>query len=148
VIVPPAEEAPVITSIFPTIGAADVEVSRDFYVGLLGFRVVFDSGWYVQLEAPTDAAPQIGIVERDHASIPSAFRAAPAGVLVSVEVDDVDAVHARAVGAGLEIALGLRDEDFGQRHFMTVDPDGILVDVITPIPPGAEYADQYLDARG
>ncbi len=51
-----------------------------------------------------------------------------------MEVDDVDAVHACAVSAGLPIVLGLRSEDFGQRHFMTVDPDGLLVDVITVIP--------------
>lgn len=28
------------------------------------------------------------------------------------------------------IAQELRDEEFGQRHFMVVDPDGLLVDVV------------------
>lgn len=136
-----------ITGIFPTICAVDVEASRDFYVTHLGFVVVFDSGWYVQLQAPTEAAPQIGIVERDHPTVPLAFRARPAGVLISIEVDDVDAVHEGAIGAGLEIALDLRSEDFGQRHFMTVDPDGILVDVITPIEPDDQYAESYADGH-
>jgi catechol 2,3-dioxygenase-like lactoylglutathione lyase family enzyme len=140
---PPTPENTVITSIFPTICAADVAASRRFYVEHLGFEVVFDSGWYVQLEAPSGHRPQIGLVERDHPSVPAAFRLAPAGVLISVEVDDVDAVHAGSVAAGLEIALDLRSEAFGQRHFMTVDPDGILVDVITPIPPDAEHAAHY-----
>ena len=39
--------------------------------------------------------------------------------------------------------LSLRSETFGQRHFMTVDPSGTLVDVITPIPPVPDYADLY-----
>ena len=129
-----------ITSIFPTVAADDVAATRDFYTGLFGFRVVFDSGWYVQLEAPDGTKPQVGIVERSHASIPEGFRNRPAGVLVAIEVDDVDAVHARAAAAGLPMPLPLRSEDFGQRHFMTVDPAGTLVDVITPIPPDATNA--------
>jgi hypothetical protein len=37
----------------------------------------------------------------------------------------------------------LRDEDFGQRHFITADPNGVLIDVIKPIPPSAEFAELY-----
>jgi catechol 2,3-dioxygenase-like lactoylglutathione lyase family enzyme len=133
----------VITSIFPTICADDVAATRDFYADHLGFRVVFDIGWYVQLEAPSGSKPQIGIVEREHESVPDRFRLRPAGVLVAIEVDDVDAVHERISAAGSEIALSLRSEDFGQRHFMTVDPSGTLVDVITPIPPSREFAAAY-----
>lgn len=136
-----------ITSIFPTVCATDVAAVRHFYVGVLGFEVVFDSGWYVQLAAPDDG-PQIGVVQRDHDSVPPAFRRDPAGVLVSVEVDDVDAVHDRVRTAGLPLPLGLRDEDFGQRHFMTVDPAGTLVDVITPISPSARYAALYREPTG
>lgn len=133
------------TSVFPTICADDVAATRDFYVDLLGFDVVFDSGWYVQLQAGADARTQIGVVERTHSSVPETFRVPPAGVLVSVEVADVDAVHAAVAAAGLPFPLTLRDEDFGQRHFMTVDPAGTLVDVITPIAPSAEYAELYAD---
>ncbi len=132
-----------ITSIFPTICADDVAATRDFYADHLGFRVIFDIEWYVQLEAPSGSKPQIGIVEREHESVPEPFRVRPAGVLVAIEVDDVDAVHERVSAAGTEIALSLRSEDFGQRHFMTVDPSGTLVDVITPIPPSAEFAAAY-----
>ncbi|MBF6183091.1 VOC family protein [Nocardia otitidiscaviarum] len=132
-----------ITSIFPTLCADDVAAVRDFYVELFGFQVVFDSGWYVQLEAPDGAKPQIGVVERSHESVPEAYRVLPSGFLVAIEVDDVDTVHARAVEMGLKMPLELRSEDFGQRHFMTVDPSGALVDVITPIPPSAEYAENY-----
>ena len=134
------EEIDVITSIFPTICADDVAATRDFYVELFDFRVVFDSGWYAQLEALDGAKPQIGIVERDHETVPAAFRRDPAGVLIAIEVDDVDAVHARAEAARLEMPLNLRSETFGQRHFMTIDPSGTLVDVITPIPPTGDFA--------
>ena len=53
--------------------------------------------------------------------------------------DDVDAVHARLTDElGVEPVLSLRDEDFGQRHFIVAAPDGVLLDVIQPIAPSAD----------
>ena len=49
----------------------------------------------------------------------------------------------RLVTAGLPILRSLRDEAFGQRHFITKDPNGVLIDVIKPIPPSAEFLAQY-----
>jgi len=37
----------------------------------------------------------------------------------------------------------LRDEDFGQRHFIMSDPIGVLIDVIENIPPSKAFADMY-----
>ena len=45
--------------------------------------------------------------------------------------------------AGLEPALALRDEPFGQRHAIYCGPDGVLIDIITPIPPSPEFLAQY-----
>jgi hypothetical protein len=46
------------------------------------------------------------------------------------------------------VVLSLRSEAFGQRHFIAVDPDGTLVDVITPIPPTGEYVALYAAMAG
>jgi catechol 2,3-dioxygenase-like lactoylglutathione lyase family enzyme len=65
-------------------------------------------------------------------------------VLVTIEVDDVDAVHERAQASRLPIELSLRDEDWGQRHFITRDPNGLAVDVVQVIPVTSdEAAGQY-----
>ena len=40
----------------------------------------------------------------------------------------------------------LRDEPFGQRHFMTHDPNGIYIDVIKPIPPSSEFLAQFSES--
>ena len=53
------------------------------------------------------------------------------------------AVEEAVRAAGLPILLAIRDEDFGQRHFITADPNGVLIDVIKPIPPSADYAALY-----
>jgi hypothetical protein len=36
-----------------------------------------------------------------------------------------------------------RDETFGHRHFITADPNGVLIDIIKPIPPSAYHAASY-----
>jgi hypothetical protein len=45
--------------------------------------------------------------------------------------------------AALDPVLPLRDEAFGQRHFIVRDPAGNLVDVIENIPPSEEFASAY-----
>ena len=45
--------------------------------------------------------------------------------------------------AGSSMLVGLRSEPAGQRHFITADPTGILVDVVTPIPPDEAFASGY-----
>ena len=48
-----------------------------------------------------------------------------------MEVADVDAVHARAVEQGFEIAHPLRDEEWGVRRFMLREPGGTVVNVVS-----------------
>ena len=48
---------------------------------------------------------------------------------VSIEVDDVDAVHARALTAGAEIVYPLTDEEWGLRRFFVRDPNGAVINV-------------------
>ena len=120
-----------VTRVLPNICTDRMEETRDFYVDLLGFVVrTVHPGWYIQLVSPTDPRLQIGIVQRDAEFTPKVFQRPTQGVIISVQVDDVDAVHAAAVKRGLQIAQRLRDQDFGMRHFMVVDPNGLLVNVL------------------
>ncbi len=48
---------------------------------------------------------------------------------VSIEVDDVDAVYARARDAGAEIVYALTEEDWGLRRFFVRDPNGAIINV-------------------
>ena len=52
---------------------------------------------------------------------------------ISVEVADVDAVHAKTVERGFDIAYPLRDEEWGVRRFMR-DPSGTVVNVLSHLP--------------
>ena len=121
----------VVTRLLPNVCTDRMEETRDFYVNLLGFVVgTVHPGWYIQLVSPTDPRLQLGIVRRDAEFTPKAFQRPADGVIISVQVDDVDAVHAAAVKRGFQIAQALRTEEFGMRHFMVVDPNGLLVNVL------------------
>ncbi len=46
-------------------------------------------------------------------------------------VADADAVHRRAVAAGAEVVIGIKDEDHGGRGFSCRDPEGHLWNIGT-----------------
>jgi len=130
-------------SYYPVIMTSDVAGSARFYQTHFRFTALFEADWYVHLQSSEDAKINLAIVEATHPTVPAAARKAVAGLIINFEVDDPDAEYARAKAAGLPIVLDLRDEEFGQRHFITADPNGVLIDIIKPIKPSAEYAAQY-----
>jgi len=95
--------------------------TRDFFVDLLGFEVAMDMDWVVTLASPTNPSAQVSIIGNDDPAAPG----------ISVEVADVDAVHAKALEQGLEIAYPLRDEEWGVRRFMLREPSGMTVNVLS-----------------
>jgi catechol 2,3-dioxygenase-like lactoylglutathione lyase family enzyme len=133
------------TSYYPVIMTSDVAGTATFYVEKLRFTPVFTSDWYVHLTSKEDKRVNLAILDGDHHTIPEQGRGRVSGLLINFEVKDVDAEYERAKAAGLPILLELRDEDFGQRHFITADPNGVLIDVIRPIPPSEDFAAQYAD---
>ncbi|OQM76932.1 VOC family protein [Manganibacter manganicus] len=132
------------TSYYPVIMSADVTATAAFYVRHLRFKPLFSSDWYVHLQSEEDESVNLGIVDQGHETVPQVARGRSAkGLLINFEVEDVDAVHARIVAAGVPMLLDLRDEPFGQRHFIFADPNGVLIDVVKPIAPSAEFLEQY-----
>ncbi|NGN41171.1 glyoxalase [Mesorhizobium sp. CGMCC 1.15528] len=134
------------TSYYPVIMTDDVAGTAAFYTTHLRFAPLFESDWYVHLQSSEDKRVNLGIVEADHETIPEPARGrSAAGLLINFEVKDPDAIYERIQAAGLPILRTLRDEPFGQRHFIIADPNGVLIDVIKPIPPSEEFAAQYLE---
>lgn len=133
------------TQFYPVIMTAEVEKTVRFYRDHFRFEPTFDSDWYVHLQSTEDEAVNIAVLKGDHPTIPESGRGQVSGLIINFEVDDVDAVFDRMSDAGLPVLLPLRDEAFGQRHFITRDPNGVLIDVIKPIPPSGEFASQYAD---
>ncbi|MFD0656926.1 VOC family protein [Thermocatellispora tengchongensis] len=108
-------------------------------------EVTFEADWYVSLRRPGDPPYELALLDHGHPTVPEAYRRPVQGVLLNFEVEDVDAEWERLVlGEGLTAELDLRTEEFGQRHFIVADPNGVLIDVIKEVPPAAAYADNYV----
>jgi len=130
-------------SLFPDICSTNLQASKEFYLSLLNFKVVFEIDWYIQLQSPTDENLQIAFVQQNHNSVPKSYQKSPQGVVITVETDNVDLVYDKANNLQLPLALELRDEEWGQRHFMCVDPNGLLVDIVTMIEPTVQFLNEH-----
>jgi len=131
-------------SLFPDICSTALPESRDFYASLFGMKPVFEIDWFVQMQSEHDESIQIAFVRKDHSSVPAGYQDQPKGVVVTFEYDEVDDLYERAQELEVPIVLELKDEEYGQRHFMVQDPNGLLVDVVKQIPPSDEFASNYL----
>ena len=132
------------TSYYPVLMTADVAGTAAFFERHFGFRPAFAADWYVHLQSPDDPSVNLAVLDAGHETVPEPARGRTAsGLLLNFEVEDVDAEYDRLRAAGLPMLLPLRDEAFGQRHFITAGPNGVLIDVITPIPPDPAFAAAY-----
>lgn len=55
------------------------------------------------------------------------------GVIIVVEVDNVESVHGIAVKAGSNVLLKPRTVDWGRKMFLITDPDGYVIEVSRPL---------------
>ena len=130
-----------LSSFYPVICTQRLAESTVFYTEHFSFEVAFQSDWYVSLRRPEPPYYELALVDPDHDSVPAGYRTPVAGLLLNFEVDDVDAEHDRLVHqAGLTLAKDIRTEEWGQRHFIVADPNGVLIDIITPTPPSEDFA--------
>jgi catechol 2,3-dioxygenase-like lactoylglutathione lyase family enzyme len=139
--VPQREDNMQVSSFYPVIGTKQVSESKDFYTRYFGFEITFEADWYVSLKNDNY---ELAILDYTHLTVPEAYRKSVQGLLLNFEVEDVEAEYERLIKKNkLPVALDIRSEAFGQRHFITVDPNGVLIDVITVIPPSGEFVEQY-----
>ncbi|MBX3062822.1 MAG: VOC family protein [Anaerolineae bacterium] len=96
--------------------------NRQFYGNVLGFDLAMDMGWIATFVSPTMPSAQVTLLNAD----PSTLHPD-----VSIEVDDVDAIHAKAVENGIPIVYPLTDEPWGVRRFFAQDPNGLVINIVS-----------------
>jgi catechol 2,3-dioxygenase-like lactoylglutathione lyase family enzyme len=111
----------------PNLLADDLAAAREFYACFLGFDVAMDEPGFMMFASPSNRTAQITVADRNTPALDRGVSEAN----VSVEVEDVDALHAEAVRRGLEIVYPLTDEPWGVRRFFVKDPDGTVINVVT-----------------
>ncbi|MDQ0317638.1 VOC family protein [Amorphus orientalis] len=108
--------------IVTNIATTDPEAARAFYGDLLGMPVVMDMGWIVTFASDAEMRPQLSVMSEGGSGTPVPD--------LSIEVDDLEAVHERLATAGVAIEYGPVDEPWGVRRFFVRDPFGRLVNIL------------------
>jgi catechol 2,3-dioxygenase-like lactoylglutathione lyase family enzyme len=139
-----------IMSFYPVLMTSNVKGLKDFYCERFDFSVAFETNWYVSLKKSQGPVVfELAILEPNHPTVPSGFGTNTRGVILNFEVENAREEYDRLVKqSGIKELLPLRDEDFGQRHFMILDPAGNIIDIIQNIAPSEDYADHYTHGSG
>jgi catechol 2,3-dioxygenase-like lactoylglutathione lyase family enzyme len=113
-------KAMTIRRVVPNIASDKLDACRDFY-GLFGFQVAMDMGWIMTFVSPSNPTAQLSVLRQD--------ASAPVVPQITIEIVDVDAVHAEAVRRRLELVHPLTNEPWGVRRFFVKDPNGVVLNV-------------------
>jgi predicted enzyme related to lactoylglutathione lyase len=84
-----------------------------------------DMEWIVTLVSPNNPTAQISILQAQEET-PS-----PGNFSLTIEVADVDAVHAKAIAKDIKIIYPITNEPWGVRRFHVVDPNGVVINVMS-----------------
>ena len=112
-----------IKRVVPDITSERMDESRTFYTDFLGLNLAMDMGWILTFVSPTNPTAQITLLQASTSNVPNPN--------LSIEVEDVDAVHAKAVERGLQIVYLLTNEPWGVRRFFVTDPNGVVINVMS-----------------
>ncbi len=121
-----------IQAMFPVMVTSDLAAVKEFYESVFGFNAVFyDPEFYLHLVSPNTGV-QLAFLLPGHETQPAFLHPAMSanGYVISLEVNDAAKAYAEAKNLGLNIAMVLKEEVWGQIHFMLQDPAGFRIDVV------------------
>ena len=99
----------------------DIKASLAYYRDKLGFEIAFEYG------NPTFYAGLCSGKVTLHLISASQTPRQPGHGAVTIDVDDVDAVHADLVRSGAKVLKEPKDYDYGMRDFDVADLDGNMI---------------------
>lgn len=127
-----------------TISTEKLQESKEFYMKHFGFKLVYESSWYIELLSPSlEVGVSFTLPQREEGEF---FNGK--GLILSFEVDDVDAEYERLKQAGLNIYQELQDKPWGERSFVVDDPAKVHIYIYKTIPATPEYQKVYDSFRG
>lgn len=129
-------------SVYPVFMVENVGICRAFFVKYFGYQDTFVADWYISMKDAQNN--ELAFLQYNHESVPEGLRNKSTGILLNIELDNVEKAYAILYKNLVDsIVLPLKEEDFGQKHFIIRAPENILVDVIENIAPSEEYAKYY-----
>lgn len=112
-----------IKRIVPNLESEAPGESIEFYESFLGLKVAMDLGWIITFISEINPSSQISVIRNDESDVPRPD--------VSIEVDEVDSMFARAKDRKVEIVYPITDEPWGVRRFFVKDPNGKIINILS-----------------
>lgn len=119
-----------INKLHPLTITENIKETSDFYKKYFGFEEAFTSDWYIQLAHKSGA--EIAVMLPSLSNQPDFLQTpfAGKGIVFTFETEDATKVYEKLKSKGVSFTLELKDEEWGQRHFILEDPSGVYVDVV------------------
>ena len=116
-----------------------VEESRDFYIMNFDAKVIFDCGWYVNLQFGNEASTMQFMSPQQ----PDQQLSSATGLMYNFEVDDVDKEYNKLTDAGLIVVMPLENHPWGDRGFAIQDPNDITLYIYSNRTPSEEFQQYF-----
>ncbi|MGH3863480.1 VOC family protein [Actinokineospora sp.] len=103
----------------------DVVAGTEFHVRHFGFRAIVAEDFIAKL-LHDDPAYELCLIKT------GTFGEGPhaAGVVLALEVEDIEAEVARLEAEGVTITVPIQDEEWGERLCQVTDPNGLTVQLV------------------
>ncbi|MRH87239.1 glyoxalase [Nocardia sp. SYP-A9097] len=120
-----------ITASALSLNVPDPAASAKFLIDHFGFTEAMSADGFASLTRP-DAGLNVIYLRTGLESFKPASSAGSAGqgVLVVFTVEDIDTEYARVQAEGVPIATPIETEPWGERYFQTLDPNGIVIQLV------------------
>ncbi len=117
----------------------EVQAALDFYTRAFGFeqRFISPDGSYGELQTGTTtlsfASEALGDSHFPHGFLRHSLANPPYGTELAFTTPDVDGTIEAAVAAGAQVLVPAETKDWGQTVAWVRDPNGVLIEICTPI---------------
>ncbi|MEX0778529.1 MAG: VOC family protein [Balneolales bacterium] len=112
-----------IKRIVPNIKSEAPKKSIEFYEGFIGMKAAMNKDWIITFVSESNSTSQISVIRHNGSDVPHPD--------VSIEVDDVDQMFAKAKEQKIEIVYPITDEPWSVRRFFVKDPNGKVINILS-----------------
>ncbi len=116
-----------------------VEECTSFYNEYFSGKVTFDCGWYINITL-LDSQFSLQFMQ-PQGEDQKTFQGS--GIMINLNVEDVDAHHTRLKSLGATIAMPIEDHPWGDRGFSITDPIGNSVYIYSDRKPSEEFVKYF-----
>lgn len=110
--------------IIPDVPTACLEKGMAFYTELFGLEVAMDMDWIETLRSLRNQTAQLSLLKAENETTVSSQSP------MTIEVEDVDGVHALAIARGYPVVYPLTTESWGVRRFQVRDPNALTINLM------------------